>query len=64
MNLFGKKKAPTVAKVNVTETIMLIRNSLESLDKREQHISLKIEQAVKEARERAAKKDKKGMGCL
>lgn len=64
MNLFGKKKTTTAPKVNVTETIMIIRNTLESLDKREQHISLKIDQAVKEARERAAKKDKKGMGCL
>ena len=61
MNLFGiKKKSPAVPKVNVTDTIMLIRNNLELLDKREQHINLKIEQAIVEAREKAGRKDKKG----
>ena len=61
MNLFGiKKKSPAVPKVNVTDTIMLIRNNLELLDKREQHINLKIEQATVEAREKSRRKDQKG----
>ena len=61
MNLFGiKKKSAAVPKVNVTDTIMLLRNNLDLLDKREQHINLKIEQSIAEAREKAARKDKKG----
>jgi hypothetical protein len=68
MNLFGikKKSGPSssnsqtaVGRTNVTETISLIRNNLDMLDKREQHIYLKIGQSLKEAREKASKKDKK-----
>jgi hypothetical protein len=62
MNLFGKKKnaAPAVAKVNPVDTIRLLRDSLETLEKREAHITKRVDLALTEAKQKAAKKDKRG----
>jgi charged multivesicular body protein 4 len=61
MNLFGKKKSAAPAPTaNPVDTIRNLRENLETLDKRENHISKKIDAALGEARQRAAKKDKKG----
>lgn len=65
MNLFGKKKAAPPPAQDPTVVIASIRNNLDMLDKREQHIQKRIEQAVVEARAKAAKKDKNGaLFCL
>ncbi len=60
MNLFGNKKKVAPPKVDATAVIANIRNNLEMLDKREQHISKRIDQALIEAKQKAAKKDKNG----
>jgi Snf7 len=69
MNLFGiKKKAPAPVQSSsstAADTILLLRRNVEMLDKRESHILLKINTALNEAKEKAAKKDKKGaIFCL
>lgn len=75
MNLFGVKKKAALSgggpsssvggTGSASETIQLLRTNVEMLDKREHHISLKIEAALREAKEKAAKKDKKGaIVCL
>jgi charged multivesicular body protein 4 len=67
MNLFGKKKAPAQSAAaaapraaNTTDTIKLLRDSLDTLEKRENHIAKKVEAALLEAKQKAAKKDKRG----
>ena len=62
MNLFGKKKnaTPPLAKVNPVDTIRLLRDSLETLEKREAHITKRVDLALTEAKQKAAKKDKRG----
>ena len=58
MNLFGKKKeAP---KVDPAIAVINIRQQLDTLEKREAHLSTKVDQALKEAKVKAAKKDKNG----
>jgi hypothetical protein len=69
MNLFGKKKEqpkptipqPSVATNSAVDTIRTLRDHAETLDKREMHISKKVEAALADAKLKAAKKDKKGM---
>jgi hypothetical protein len=70
MNLFGKAKAkpsapsasaPGAGRADPSATIVMLRNSLDTLEKRENFIQKKIELALSEARQKAAKKDKKGM---
>lgn len=60
-SLFGKKKkaAPPPTK-DPTEVIADISRILETLEKRESHMNLKMEMCVKEAKAKAAKKDKNG----
>lgn len=61
MNLFGKAKKPENApRANPLETIKLLRDNLDTLEKRENHISKKIDAALLEAKQKAAQKDKKG----
>jgi len=65
MRLFGQKKQQAPPPVDPTVVISSIRNNLELLDKREQHLQKKIELAVQEARQKAARKDKNGaLFCL
>lgn len=67
MNLFGKKKAqpqptlsPASASTSAVDTIRALRENSETLEKREAHIGKKVEAALLEAKQKAAKKDKKG----
>lgn len=72
MNLFGKKKEqpkptipqPSAATNNAVDTIRTLRDHAETLEKRELHISKKVEAALAEAKQKAAKKDKKGTPVL
>lgn len=69
MNLFGKKKAVPVAaaagppvqqKANPVDSIKQLRDSLDTLEKREIHIGKRVDMALAEAKQKAAKKDKRG----
>jgi len=60
MNLFGKKKPASAPAPVPVDTIKLLRDNLSVLEKREEHISKKIEGALQEAKLRSAKKDKNG----
>ena len=65
MNLFGKKKAvPAASKTPTNEdtlnSIKILRDALETISKRELHISLKVDHALNEAKQNAAKKNKQG----
>jgi len=62
MNLFGKKKVNNAAQPTPlpVDTIKLLRDNLLVLEKREEHIQKRIEAALREAREKSAKKDKNG----
>lgn len=69
MNLFGKKKEQpkptipqpsTVTTNNAVDTIRTLREHADTLEKRELHITKKVEAALAEAKQKAAKKDKKG----
>ena len=64
MNLFGKKKqVDTVSRPaaqDPIEVIKKLRDNLETLEKRENHISKKIEACITEAKQKAAK-DRKGI---
>lgn len=66
MNLFGKKKAAAVAApVSAVDTIKILRDNLQLLEKREDHISKKIDAALAEAKSKHLKKDKNGaLFCL
>eukprot|EP00455_Lapot_gusevi_P017719 TRINITY_DN19545_c0_g1_i2.p1 TRINITY_DN19545_c0_g1~~TRINITY_DN19545_c0_g1_i2.p1 ORF type:complete len:235 (-),score=92.54 TRINITY_DN19545_c0_g1_i2:51-755(-) len=56
MNLWGKKKeAP-----RISDSIMLLRESLQTLDKREKHLEKQINAALEEAKRKAKAKDKRG----
>eukprot|EP01031_Cornospumella_fuschlensis_P035445 gene35445-42963_t len=62
MNLFGKKKqaqqpVPTQSPI---ETIAKLRESLNILEKREEHINKKIDASLQEAKLKSQKKDKNG----
>ncbi|KAH7491871.1 hypothetical protein PRIC2_002494 [Phytophthora ramorum] len=62
MNLFGRKSAAPARKgpVATAETIRKLREQLESLEKREQHIVKKIALQLQEAKHKSATKDKRG----
>jgi charged multivesicular body protein 4 len=62
MNLFGRKAAPPVrtGPVATADTIRKIREQLDTLEKREQHIEKKIIAQLEEAKQKSAKKDKRG----
>lgn len=63
MNLFSKKKATAAAAPpapSPVETINFLRESLNTLEKREEHILKKMEQATIEARAKLKKSDKNG----
>ena len=69
MNLFGRKKAQpqpaiqqtsAVATNAAVETIKNLRENADTLEKRELHITKKVEACLVEAKQKAAKKDKKG----
>lgn len=62
MNLFSKKKAAASAPPppSPVETINFLRESLNTLEKREEHILKKMEQSTLEARTKLKKNDKNG----
>lgn len=70
MNWFGKKKEPAApstttkpppgGKANPTSTIITLRQSLDTQAKREAHLQKKIDALAAEAKEKLAKKDKRG----
>jgi charged multivesicular body protein 4 len=67
MNLFGKKQskaAPAAVVANPADTIKLLRDSLDTLEKREIHIGKRVDMALLEAKQKAAKKDKRGLSIL
>lgn len=69
MNLFAKKKTatPVAAPVNPLDTISNLKQTLDQLEKRENHVNKRIDNALEEAKQKAAKKDKKGVSmpsCL
>ena len=57
MNLFGKKKK---APPKLNESIQMLRESINMLDKREKHLDKQIQQALEEAKAKAKAKDKRG----
>ncbi|EEC46235.1 predicted protein [Phaeodactylum tricornutum CCAP 1055/1] len=68
MNWFGKKKTEpsTVSATSAArpedpqKTIVKLRESIANQEKREEHISRKVDSMIKEAKEKMAKGDKKG----
>lgn len=62
MNLFGRKAAAPArtGPTATAETIRKLREQLESLEKREQHIVKKIALQLSEAKQKSAAKDKRG----
>lgn len=66
MNLFGRKKAEAAKRgPDPSEAIKQLRQTAETLEKRQVHLDKKIEQQVSEAKQRMAKKDKRGaLYCL
>lgn len=59
MNLFGKKKAAAAAPTDPTNTILRLRETLDTLDKREVHLQKKIKGQLLEAKAKSQAKDKK-----
>lgn len=65
MNLFGRKKEASRGGPDPASTILKLRGTVETLEKRQVHLDKKIEQQVIEARSKMAKKDKRGaLYCL
>jgi charged multivesicular body protein 4 len=62
MNLFGKKstKAAAAPVQPPVDTFKLMRDNLDLLEKREEHLNKKIEMAIAEAKQKSLKKDKNG----
>jgi charged multivesicular body protein 4 len=61
MNLFGKKKQNAAAPApSPMETIKVLRDNLVVLEKREEHITKKIESALADAKAKSQRKDKNG----
>ena len=58
MNWFSKKKTNNTQKT--ANTVVNLRENIATQEKREAHLEKKIEQLVGEAKEKMAKKDKKG----
>lgn len=64
MNLFGKAKTQPPPP-DSAQTIMKLRSTLDTLEKRESHIEKKITAQLVEAKKKSAAKDKKGaLFCL
>ena len=64
MNLFGKKlqkATPAPPKMAPMETIRLLKDSLETLEKRGAHITKRIDLTLVEAKQKSLKKDKTGV---
>lgn len=59
MRLFGKKKEEAQAP-RLGDSIHVLRGALESLDKREKHLEMQRAQCLQAAREKLARKDKRG----
>lgn len=66
MNLFGRKKAEAAKRApDPAQAILQLRQTVETLDKRQVHLDKKIEQQVAEAKQKMGKKDKRGaLYCL
>jgi len=65
MNLFGRKKAAATSAADPASTILKLRGTVETLEKRQVHLDKKIEQQTAEAKAKMAKKDKRGaLYCL
>lgn len=65
MNLFGKAKATAPAAPSAKDSIMTLKNTLDTLEKREAHLEKKIAAQLKEAKAKSGRKDKKGaLFCL
>ena len=67
MNLFGRKKSAAApgGAADPAATILKLRSTVETLEKRQVHLDKKIEQQTKEAKEKMGKKDKRGaLYCL
>lgn len=65
MNLFGRKKSASQSGPDAAQTILKIRSTVETLEKRQNHLDKKIEQQINEAKAKMAKKDKRGaLYCL
>lgn len=62
MNIFGKRKVakPKSSAADTAKVITGLRQKLNMLEKRENHVQKKIDAQLAEARARSAKKDKKG----
>jgi len=69
MNFFGKKRttntptpgtARSAAANNPTNTVITLRDSLSTLEKREDHLYKKMEEMQADAKKKMARKDKKG----
>lgn len=62
MNLFGRKAAPPVrtGPQATADTIRKLREQLDTLEKREEHIGKKIQLQLEEAKRKSAAKDKRG----
>lgn len=50
----------TASRAKTANTVVSLRENIATQEKREQHLEKKIEICVKEAKEKMAKKDKKG----
>ena len=57
MNLFGRKKKP--APVKIGNSILKLKEANVRLDKREVHLNNLITECLKQAKAKAAKKEKK-----
>lgn len=65
MNLFGRAKTAAPAAPSAKDSIMTLKNTLDTLEKREAHLEKKIQAQLKEAKVKSSKKDKKGaLFCL
>ena len=66
MNLFGRKKSAAAASgPDPAQTILKIRSTIDTLEKRQNHLDKKIQQQMAEARAKMQKKDKRGaLYCL
>jgi charged multivesicular body protein 4 len=65
MNLFGKAKTAAPTAPSAKDSIMQLKNTLDTLEKRQSHLEKKIAGQLAEAKQKSARKDKKGaLFCL
>lgn len=62
MNLFGKKKEAPVPRI--ADSIMILRQAQETLQKRQTHLEKQCQIALQEAKARMKAGDKRGMFSL